>query len=310
MNALFGSVIRRCSVAYNVIELIRLSKRNTYLLTNAGLVIYFCIALSEVASAATAPPLGTTNTYGVVSSTFTNSNTSPQTIIKGDVCFATGPTTPPMTITGATRTPCPPQAGLDQDAAVANATGQLCTFLGAGSITLDSVVIGSNPPGTIPPGCYTSGGAMIVTATTNIRLTGAGVYIFRPGGALTTGANSNVLLVNGACASDVFWVPVGATTLGANDALSPTPTFSGNILDAAGISIGNFANMTGRALAFGGTVTTDAVTITVPTCTSISAGGGVSQAPTLSSWMMALLAAFLATAGFVAVQWHRLSRQA
>jgi len=281
---------------------IRFRRNYVGVLAGAGLVMLLCLALSDVASAATAPPLGTTSTYGVVSSTFTNSNTSPQTIINGDVCFATGPTTPPLTITGASRTPCPPQTGLDQAAATANANGQLCTFLGAGAITLDTVVIAGNPPGTIPPGCYTSGGAMLITATTNVTLNGAGVYIFRPGGALTTGANSNLILANGACASDLFWVPVGATTLGANNALSPTPTFSGNILDAAGITIGHFANLTGRALAFGGTVTTDAVTITVPTCTSIIAVGSVSAAPTLSAWLMAILVVFLAVAGFVAIR--------
>ena len=137
---------------------------------------------------------------------------------------------------------------------------------------------------------------MLITATTNVTLKGAGVYIFRPGGALTTGANSDVLLTNGACASDVFWIPVGATTLGANAALSPTPTFSGNILDAAGITVGHFANLTGRALAFGGTLTTDATTITVPTCTSIASAAVA--IPTLSHWAMLMLTLLLAIAGF------------
>ena len=141
---------------------------------------------------------------------------------------------------------------------------------------------------------------MNVTLSTNVTLNGAGVYIFRPGGALNTGANSNVILANGACASDVFWAPVGATTLGANAAQSLTPTFVGNILDAAGITIGHFANLTGRALAFGGTVTTDAVTITVPTCAPFTAGGTI--IPTLSQWAMIMLAVLLAIAGFAAMR--------
>jgi Ice-binding-like len=62
----------------------------------------------------------------------------------------------------------------------------------------------------------------------------AGVYIFRPGGALNTGAHSNVMMAGGACAADVFWTPVGAATLRANAAPLATPTFSGNIPDAAG----------------------------------------------------------------------------
>ena len=52
---------------------------------------------------------------------------------------------------------------------------------------------------------------------------------------------------------------------------------------------------------FGGTVTTDAVTISVPGCTSV-VGGSVGPAPTLSAWVLAMLAAFLAIAGFAAMR--------
>lgn len=245
------------------------------------------LLLASSVSAATAPFLGATSTFGVVSSTFTNSNTAPQTIVNGSVCYTTPPVTPPLTITGVTVTPCDPATGVDQGLAEANLNGQPCVSLGAGAVALDAVIVGTNPPGTIPPGCYSSGGAMNVTLSTTVTLAGAGVYIFRPGDALNTGANSQVVLANGACASDVFWAPVGATTLGANAALSPTPTFVGNILDAAGITIGHFANLTGRALAFGGTVTTDANTITVPTCAPFT--GGNAAIPTLSEWAMLLL---------------------
>jgi Ice-binding-like/IPTL-CTERM motif len=240
-------------------------------LTFAALLL--SASLCAGALAATAPPLGSTSTYGVVSTTFTNSNLAPQTIITGDVCYTTAPVTPPMTISGATVVPCPPAAGVDQGLAVANINGQACVSLGAGAVTLDSVVIGGNLAGVIPPGCYSSGGAMLVTVSTTVTLTGGGVYIFRPGGALTTGADSRVLLANGACASDVFWAPGAAATLGANAAFPAAPTFAGSILTAAGISIGHFANMTGRALAFGGTVTTDATTVTVPTCAPFVAAG-------------------------------------
>jgi hypothetical protein len=276
----------------------RFGQHYSGLLASAGLVALLSLAQGDAAWAATAPNLGSTSPYGVVSSTFTNSNTAPQTIVNGAVCFTTGPVTPPLTITGGTVTPCPPATGLDQGFALANLNGQACTSLGAGAVALDSIIIGSNPPGTIPPGCYSSGGAMNVTLSTTVTLNGAGVYVFRPGGALNTGANSSVVLAGGACASDVFWAPVGATTLGANAALSLTPTFVGNILDAAGITIGHFANLTGRALAFGGTVTTDANTITVPSCAAFVAGG----IPTLSDWAMVMLAALLAIAGFTALR--------
>lgn len=260
-------------------------------------------AAAPTAMAATAPNLGTTTPYGIVSSTYTNSNTGTQTLVDGNVCFTTGPVTPPVTITGAVATPCLPAVGLDQGSALANLIGQPCLSLGAGAVALDTVVIGANPPGTIPPGCYSSGGAMNITASTTVTLNGAGVYVFRPGGALTTGANTSLALVNGACASDVFWAPIGATTLGANAAATQTPTFSGNILDPAGITIGQFANLTGRALAFGGTVTTDANTISVPACAGFA---GATPVPSGNAWTMMFLGVTVAYLGLIGIRRSRM----
>ena len=281
---------------------IRMTFRKQSLLAGVGLAALAALAPFSNASAQAQPPLGTTSTYGIVSSTFTNSNAAPQTIINGNVCFTTGPTTPPLTITGTTTSPCPPATGVDQGLALADINGRLCTSLGAGAVALDAVIIGTNPPGTIPPGCYSSGGAMNITLSTTVTLSGAGVYIFRPGGALDSGANSRVVLANGACASDVFWAPVGATTLGANATLSTTPTFVGTILDAAGITFGRFANLTGRALAFGGTVTTDANTITVPTCVTGVSPAAIVSVPSSSVWSLLLLAALLVVAGVVGMR--------
>jgi hypothetical protein len=47
----------------------------------------------------------------------------------------------------------------------------------------------------------------------------------------------------------------------------------GNVLDAAGITIGNTVQRLGRGLAFGGTITADTDTITVPNCTVPSGTG-------------------------------------
>src|ERR1700682_6592001 len=103
----------------------RFGQRYSGLLASAGLVALLSFAQGDEALAATAPNLGSTSTYGVVSSTFTNSNTAPQTIINGTalqpaVCYTTAPVTPPLTITGTTVTPCPPATGVDQGLASAN----------------------------------------------------------------------------------------------------------------------------------------------------------------------------------------------
>lgn len=229
---------------------------------------------APVAHAATSPSMGATSDYAVISSTYTNSlNTGLETAITGDVCYTSGPGTEPVSIDGATVVPCPADVGTAQTAALADINVQAadpsCTDLGAGAVDLNAVDVGSGL-GIFPPGCYTNGGAMNIVTGTTVTLDGEGTYIFKPGGELTTAANSTVELSGGASACDVFWAPVGSTTIGANAATSPTPTFVGNIFrgDADGLSItlGHFANLLGRTLAFGSTVTTDSNTITVPDC--------------------------------------------
>jgi hypothetical protein len=227
------------------------------LLVSVGFAALLSLAQTDAALAATAPDLLSDSTYGIVSSTFTN--TAAGSTINGDVCYTTGPAVVP-TITGATVVPCPASTGTDQANARAVLIGQPCTPLGA-AVALNTVSIGGGTPGTFPPGCYSSTGAMNITTGTTVTLSGAGVYIFRPGGALNPAANSNVVAVGGACATDVFWAPLGATTIGANS------SFVGNVLaPAADITIGSTVIFQGRALAFGQTVTIDTDTITVPIC--------------------------------------------
>lgn len=217
--------------------------------------------LPNSAYAATTPSIGATSSYAIVSSTYTNSlNAGLETAITGNVCYTTPPGTAPISITGAVSVPCAVGRGSDQNSALIDINSQACTSLGS------NVVLS----GTYTPGCYSSTGTMDITLGTTVTLDGAGTYIFRPGGALTTGADSAVALAGGASACNVFWAPTGATTIGANASTSVTPTFVGNIIADAngstGITIGHFANVLGRLLAYGHTVTTDSNTITAPTC--------------------------------------------
>jgi len=139
-------------------------------------------------------------------------------------------------------------------------SGQACTFTFApGAIDLATDTT-HGPIGIYAPGVYCTSGATSI-GTAGITLSGSGTYIFRVSGALTTVANS-VVTLTGASACDVFWTPTSATTLGANS------TFRGTNIDASGITIGSTVAWIGRALAFGGTVTTDTDTLTTPTCTT------------------------------------------
>jgi len=249
-----------------------------------GCVALLALTESGTAWAQTAPTLGTTSTFGVVASTFSNTNAA--TSVNGDACFTTGPGTA-YTLSGTQTVPCPAQVGLDQASALVTLNGQSCTSLGAGVVVLDTVVVGSNPAGTIPPGCYSSGGAMNITTLATVTLSGNGVYIFRPGGALGVGASSHVSLSSGAAAANVFWAPSAAATFGLS------ASFVGTIIDAAGITFGHLTSLTGRALAFGGTVNADANTITVP-----PAAPPVVSVPMLSQWALISLTTLLAITGF------------
>jgi hypothetical protein len=140
-----------------------------------------------------------------------------------------------------------------------------CNDLGV-NINLNNVA--GHETGVYTPGCYSSSGTMDITLNTTVTLNGAGTYIFRSGGALTTGTNSAIVLTGGASAGDVFWVSNGHVVIGANSSTSATSTFAGNILQnslaAFDVTIGHFVNLLGRVMAYGRTVTTDSVTITVP----------------------------------------------
>jgi hypothetical protein len=207
--------------------------------------------------AAVTPSLGAASTFGILASTFTN--TSSTTII-GDVGFTTGPAVP-ATVTGTVHVADAVynQAGIDQGRALSSLASSTCTFtfpIGAIDLSTDTT---HGPIGIFSPGVYCVRGAASI-GTAGITLSGLGTYIFRITGALNSVANSSVRLATttGPSANDVFWTPVGATTLGANS------SFVGTDIDNAGITLGSTTTWLGRSLAFGGTVTTDTDVITVP----------------------------------------------
>lgn len=225
----------------------------------------FGLAGFKPVSAATTPSLGIAATFGILSSTYTN--TVAGTTINGDLGYTTGPAVAP-TVSGTTYTALDAayaQAGIDQGAALTALAAQPCTFTFApGPIDLATDTT-HGPIGVYTHGVYCISGAASI-GTAGITLSGAGTFIFRIDGALTSVANSAVRLANGASVCDVFWTPTEATTLGANS------TFVGVDIDDSGITIGSTSNWTGQALAFGGTVTTDTDTITVPICTGRTTG--------------------------------------
>lgn len=223
-----------------------------------GLLVVFTFFSFRFVSAATTPSFGMAASYGVLSSTYTNTSV---TTINGDVGFTTAPAVAPLGIHPNYWVAAPyPQAGIDQATALValSAPAQPCTFtFPAGAINLATDVT----HGTIwiyEPGVYCSLGAM--TVGWPINLDGAGTYIFRSfPAALNTTVGSVISLSNGASACDVFWISTNTT-------LAATTTFVGTVIDNSFITVGANTTWLGRALSFGWTVTTDTDTITVPNC--------------------------------------------
>jgi hypothetical protein len=207
------------------------------------------------AFAATTPSLSDAAAYVVLASTYTNTSA---TTLSGSVGFTTGPAVAPLGTHASYGSGAPySAAGTAQGSALANLNSQACSFsFASGAINLSTDTT-HGAIGVYTPGVYCVIGAMDVGGP--LTLSGNGTFIFRSTGALTSTAGAIVSLAGGS-ACDVFWTPGGATTLAANT------TFVGTVIDDAGVTVGANTNWTGQALAYGGTVTTDTDTISVPSC--------------------------------------------
>jgi hypothetical protein len=206
-------------------------------------------------------PLGAACSFGILGATPVVSNVGP-TNVTGDVGIwpalsITG--FPPGTLTGAKH------AG---DSIAMTAQGDLTTAynLAAGkpgaAITAD---IGGQ---TLPSGVYKATTTLGITGI--LTLDGGGdpnsSWIFQVGSALTTAAGgvgtpaSQVKLINGATAHNVFWEMGSAATLGTNS------IFAGTLMAQSSITLGTGAVLNGRALARTGAVSLDSNPVNVPPC--------------------------------------------
>lgn len=125
---------------------------------------------------------------------------------------------------------------------------------------------------TLLPGVYDS--AVPASIQGILTLDGGGnpnaLFVIRVAGALTSVAASQVQLINGAQAKNVFWRSAGATALGANTIFRGTALAVGG---AAGIGAGSVVN--GRLLSTLGAVTTDTSVVNNPGATTTAVILGV-----------------------------------
>jgi len=116
--------------------------------------------------------------------------------------------------------------------------------------TLGNILIPSELAGaTYTPGVYHITGAATLADAGLLQLDGFGIYVFNIDSTLTVGEQSNVVLLNGANAANVYW------NVGGSVDLHTDSDFAGNIFSAGGASMASAATLVGKLLSQSGPVT-------------------------------------------------------
>jgi len=144
------------------------------------------------------------------------------------------------------------QGKLDLGIALADAAGRAPTAVFLLVYDLGGLTLGA--------GVYHEPSSLGVTGTLTLDAGGDAdaVWIFQAGSTLITASGSNISLIGGAQASNVFWQVGSSATLGTGS------HFEGSILASESITLNTGASLTGRALAQVGAVTMDNNNIQVP----------------------------------------------
>lgn len=220
------------------------------------------VGVAGSAQAATAVGLGTAGSFVVLAGTGGVTNTGPTTL-NGDIgAFPVGAITGAgtMTINGTNHGGDGVTQGAKNDlvTAYADAAGQ-------GPTTPISVELGGR---TLLPGVYNSADELGLTGTLTLDASGDpdAVFVFQAGTTLITASGSQVALVNGAQACNVFWQVGSSATLGTSSA------FRGTVMALTSIQATTGATIEGRVLARNGGVTLDSNVITAPVCTTTPTG--------------------------------------
>jgi hypothetical protein len=105
---------------------------------------------------------------------------------------------------------------------------------------------------TLTPGVHSTGSGAAATLSGDLTFDANGnpdaVFIVQIDGALTVGDNSNVILVDGASACNIYWQITGAFTLGA------TSVFRGTVVGGGAIELLEGSSLYGRAFTKAGAI--------------------------------------------------------
>jgi LPXTG-motif cell wall-anchored protein len=218
--------------------------------------VALAVATSQSVAAQAAPvDLGTATSFAVVAGT-TVTNTGSSTI-SGNLGVSPGTAVvgfPPGVVTDGVINAA--------NAAALQAQADVTTaFNDVAGRAVTSVIAADLGGQTFVSGVY-SGGALGLTGTLTLDAQGDpnAVFIFQAASTLITASTSNINLINGADACNVFWQIGSSATLGSNS------TFNGTILALTSITAESGASIDGRLLARNGAVTLDNNQVSVAIC--------------------------------------------
>ncbi len=235
------------------------SRRQAVGIASAAGILFLAASVLMAQSgayAAEAPVgLGTVASYSVLGGqTVTNTGSS---TLSGDLGVSPGTAItgfPPGVASGATH------AG---DAAALQAQSDLTiAYNDAAGRTSTSTVAGDLVGKTLTSGVYKSTSSLALSGS--LTLDGQGnpnaVFIFQVASTLITASASQVNVINGAQACNVFWQVGSSATLGTGS------SFRGTIMALTSISVNTGAVVKGRALARNGQVSLQTNTFVTPAC--------------------------------------------
>jgi hypothetical protein len=229
------------------------------------------LASAGIAQAAAIPvPMGTAEPFAVLAGTGITS-TGPTTI-NGDIgTYPNGAmtVTGPFVVTGTDH---------NDDGVTAIAKDDLtAAYLAAEGQASDFAVSADLAGQTLAPGVYTSASGLEINGPVPLTLDAGGdpnaVFVFQAGSTLITQPNTQVDLINGATACNVFWQVGSSTTLGVGS------VFRGTILTLQSSTLDTGATLEGSVLSRNGAVTLDANTILRPACATPVTGPPVTGPP-------------------------------
>jgi Ice-binding-like/Bacterial Ig-like domain len=201
--------------------------------------------------------LGSATSYAILAATTV---TAPGAIVvNGDLGLFPGTSVtgfPPATVNGT--------ININNPAAMAAQADLLTAYNNLATLPAGTTKTGNIGGTTITPGIYTAPATSLAVSSGNLTLDAQGdtnaVWIFQIGSTLDVTPGLQVILANGAQASNIFW------QVGSSATIDTTAVMQGNILAFTSITVNGGATLNGRALALNGAVTAGGSGASLPGC--------------------------------------------